>query len=287
VYASGYQGNGILLETLKKRFSAVFIDESAHPSISKSIPREVKEVYYYNHLDTAHLERLLKMHKETAPLIITDGIFALTGEIAPLDKIYYLAKKHNGLLIVDDAHSTGILGKTGMGTPEYYNLSEEENIYQTETMSKALGSYGGFIAGTRVFIESIRDGSATYQASTALPPPVVAASIASLRIIQKYPGLHIQLLSKALELRKNIGLLGYQTIEDNTPVIPIMLPSADMAKGLSLYMEENGIIVPYIHYPVRTETYIVRIAVSVTHTIDQTEELLVTLKKWKEKYGKN
>jgi 7-keto-8-aminopelargonate synthetase-like enzyme len=287
VYASGYQGNGILLETLKKRFSAVYIDESAHPSITKSIPREVMDVCYYNHLDTTHLERLLDKHKETAPLIITDGIFALTGEIAPLDKIYYLAEKHNALLIVDDAHSTGILGKTGMGTPDYYNLSDKENIYQTETMSKALGSYGGFIAGTSETIESIREGSTTYQASTALPPPVVAASIVSLKIILENPELRVQLLAKALGLRKSISLLGYQTTEDNTPVIPIMMPTFGMAKDLSLFLEDNGIIVPFIHYPVRTETYIVRIAVSVSHTNDQTEELLSILKKWKEKYGKN
>jgi 7-keto-8-aminopelargonate synthetase-like enzyme len=287
VFASGYQGNGILFETLKKRYSAVYIDQLAHPSISNSIPREVPDVYYYNHLDTTHLEWLLDKHKGSEPLIITDGIFALTGEIAPLDKIYYLAEKHNALLIVDDAHSTGILGKRGMGTPEYYNLSDKENIYQTETMSKALGSYGGFISGTRETIVSVRDASTTYQASTALPPPVVAASIASLKIIRENPDLHIQLLAKALELRKSIGLLGYKTTEDNTPVIPLMLPSAEMAKGLSLYLEVNGIIAPYIHYPVRTESFIVRIAVSVTHTIDQTEELLGKLKKWKERYGKN
>jgi 7-keto-8-aminopelargonate synthetase-like enzyme len=287
VYASGYQGNGILFEILKKRYSAVFIDQSAHPSIGKSIPREVRDVYYYNHLDAAHLEWLLDKHKEKAPLIITDGIFALTGEIAPLDEIYYLAEKHSALLIVDDAHSTGILGKTGMGTPEYYSLQGKENIYQTETMSKALGSYGGFIAGTAETIESIREGSTTYQASTALPPPVVAASIASLKIIRENPELRVQLLAKALEIRKSLGSLGFRTSEDNTPVIPIMVSSVTIAKALSLFLEENGIIVPYIHYPVRTETFIVRIAVSVTHSIDQTEELLCTLKNWKEKYGKD
>lgn len=287
VYASGYQGNGILLEAFKNRFSSVCIDKGAHPSISKCIPRDVAEVYYYDHLDVAHLERVLDNHKKAAPLIITDGIFALTGEIAPLDKIYYLAEKHNALLILDDAHATGIIGKTGLGTPEYFGLSGKENIYQAETMSKALGSYGGFIAGTSDIIESIREGSPTYQASTALPPPVVAASIASLKLILKNPDLRIRLLEKAVEIKRSLAMMGFRTTEDKTPVIPVMVPSIDIAKALSLFLEENGIIVPYIHYPARTETFIVRISVSVTHTNDQIEELLDTLKKWKEKNGKS
>jgi 7-keto-8-aminopelargonate synthetase-like enzyme len=154
-------------------------------------------------------------------------------------------------------------------------------------MSKALGSYGGFIAGTSDIIESIREGSTTYQASTALPPPVVAASIASLKIILANPDLRVKLLEKATEIRKSLLKLGFRTTMDNTPVIPVMVPSLSMARSLSLFLEENGIIVPYINYPVRTETFIVRISVSVTHTIEQTEELLNALKKWKEKYGKS
>jgi 7-keto-8-aminopelargonate synthetase-like enzyme len=154
-------------------------------------------------------------------------------------------------------------------------------------MSKALGSYGGFITGTTETIKLIRERSTTYQASTALPPPVVAASIASLKILNENPGLHTILLEKATELRNSIRLLGYRTSEGNTPIIPLMFSASDMARNLSLFLEDYGIIVPFIHYPVRTGLYIVRIAVSVSHTEVQTEELLKLLKKWKEEYGKN
>ena len=287
IYSSGYQGNGILFEILRKNYSAVYLDDLSHPSISKNIPRDVTEVYYYNHLDTGHLEFLLDKNKNQKPLIVTDGIFALTGEIAPIDRIFYLAEKHRALLIVDDAHATGVLGRTGKGTPEYFNLPEKEFLFQTETMSKALGSYGGFIAGTLETTESIREISTAYQASTALPPPVVAASLASLKIIRNNPDLQIHLLSKAKDLRSRISQLGYQTTGDETPIIPVTFQSLAMAKDLSLFLENNGFIVPYINYPVRMEKYILRLTVSVNHTEDQAEELCNLLKKWKEDYGKH
>ena len=285
VFASGYMGNSILLEILKKRYSAVFMDQLAHPSITGSIPRDIAIVQYYNHCDTGYLENLLKQYSASNPLIITDGIFALTGEIAPLDKIFPLVKQFNGILIVDDAHSTGILGKNGRGTPEHFKLTDNENIYQTETMSKALGGYGGFIAGGLELTELIREKSTIYQASTALPPPIVAAGSASLRLIMENPDMRIKLLETAGELRLRIIGLGFHTTPDETPIIPVMLSELTRAKDLSSFMESNGIIVPLINYPVKQEKYLLRIAVSITHTVDQIEELVEILTKWKDKYG--
>ena len=285
VFASGYQGNGILLEILKNRYSAVFMDLFAHPSITGSVPRDIANMRYYNHCDADHLETLLHQHRESLPLVITDGIFALTGEIAPLDKIYPLVEKYNGILIVDDAHSTGILGENGRGTPEHFNMAGAENIYQTETMSKALGGYGGFISGSLECTELIREKSTIYQASTALPPPIVSAGLASLRLIMEKPEMRIKLLEMAGELRQRIIGLGFRTTPDNTPIIPVMLTDLTRAKDLSLFMESNGIIVPFINYPVRQEKYLLRIAVSITHTVDQIEELVDNLTKWKDKYG--
>lgn len=281
VFASGYQGNSILLEVLRNRYSAVYADQFAHPSIISGIQPGNTDIHYYNHLDADHLENLLKKHRRKDPLIITDGVFALTGEIAPLDKIYPLVKKYNAIVIVDDAHSTGIMGKTGKGTPEYFSLPEDENIYQSETMSKALGSYGGFISGKRELIDLIRERSTTYQASTALPPPVVAAGIASLGIIKENPSLHLNLLEKAIALRKRIAMLDFRTTDYNTAIIPIILSDPYIAKKLSLFLEENGIIVPFMNYPSKSEMYMLRVAVSVSHLEEQTESLLEILKKWR------
>ena len=285
IFASGYMGNRILLDILKGRYSSVFIDELAHPSIVDSIPKDISIVRYYEHCRPDHLEKLLIEFRSARPLIITDGVFALTGEIAPLDKIYPLVEKYEGILVVDDAHSTGILGKNGKGTPEHFNLADNETIFQTETMSKAMGSYGGFIAGRKELTDSIREKSAIYQASTALPPPIVAASLASLKIMRENPELRVQLLEKSVALRNEIIGLGYNTTQVITPIIPIMFSALAKAKDLSLFLENNGIIVPFMNYPVKQTKYMLRISVSASHTTDQLELLLEMLNKWKDKNG--
>ncbi len=287
VFASGYQGNGILLEILKGRYSTVFADQAAHASIISAIPADVVKVMYYDHCDASHLENLLEHNRDSRPLIITDGIFALTGEIAPLDEIWPVVKEYKGILVVDDAHSTGVLGNTGKGTPEHFKLLKDENIFQTETMSKALGGYGGFISGGNDLTELIRERSATYQASTALPPPIAAAGIASLKIINDNPDIRIQLIQKARMLRKEISGLGFETTHYDTPIIPIIFKSAEKAKGLSFYLEDNGVIAPFMNYPVRQEMHLIRIAVCANHTSDQIDILLGMLKKWKDKNEKN
>jgi len=283
VFASGFMGNGILMEMLKNSYSAVFIDELAHPSIIGSIPRGIENIQYFNHCDASHLENLLDHHKGLSPLVITDGVFALTGEIAPLDKIYPLVEKHNAILVIDDAHSTGVLGENGRGTAEHFKLDWAENIYTTGTMSKALGGYGGFISGTKELTYSIREKSATYQASTSLPPSIVASGIASLGIIQNNPGLRTSLLENARILRKGIFGLGFQTTRDNTPIIPILLNDMSKAEGLSLFLKNNRIIAPYMNYPVKMKGYMIRITVTASHTVDQIEKLLKMLKKWRDK----
>ena len=287
VYASGFLGSGILLETIRHTYSSVFLDRLVHPSIEGSIPSSVKNIYYYRHCDTIHLEELLAAHSEGKPLIMTDGIFALTGEIAPIDRIFKIAEKYNALLVVDDAHSTGVMGNTGKGTPEHFNLNGFVNILQTETMSKAIGSYGGFIAGTKDITDSIRESSKAYQSSTALPPPVVAAGIAALDIIAKNPGLRIQLLEKAGIIREKIASLGFNTIICETPIIPVLFDTSENARGLSSFLEKKGFIVPFMNYPVRLDKFLLRIAASADHSHDQIDQLLKHLTKWKDKYGTN
>ncbi len=285
VFASGFQGNTILLDILKDRYSAVFCDRNVHASILAGIPGGVESVIFYDHCDATSLENLLKLSESGPPLVITDGVFALTGEIAPLDRIYPVVKKYNGILVVDDAHSTGILGKTGKGTPEHFNLPEDENVFQTETMSKALGGYGGFISGNTKLTNLIREKSATYQASTALPPPIAAAGIASLKVIQENPGLRLHALENAAIIRDAIIGMGFRTAGNGTPIIPVIFDSSAKASGLSWFLEEQGIIAPFMNYPVKVEMHQIRITVSAIHTNGQIEFLSDMLHQWKKKYG--
>ncbi len=277
VYASGYLGNKILLQALKGEYDAIFADSSAHASIIDGFPSDISKIYFYEHRNATDLELLINKHKSIRPLVITDGIFALTGEIAPLDEIYPVAEKYNGLLVVDDAHATGVLGENGKGTPEYFHLEHAPGIFQTETMSKAVGVYGGFISANHDVIKTIRENSHVYGASTALPPPMVAAACAALRIITNEPERREKMLLNALKIREGVKNLGYNTTESCAPIIPILFNDQKDATGLSDFLKSKGIIAPFVTYPVKTVQYIVRITVSAIHTEQQINELLNAL----------
>ena len=283
VFASGYMGNKILLHVLKDQYDAIFADSMAHSSIIDGIPGNM-QVEYYEHANPNHLEKLLKDAPKSRPLIITDGVFALTGEIAPVDQLYSLALKYGAMLIVDDAHATGVLGENGRGTPEHFHLENATRLYQSETMSKAIGSYGGFISGNHELIDAIRKKSTFYGASTALPPPVVAAGISSIKLIQQHPELRTRLMDNTRLLRNGIEQLEFSTTSGITPIIPLYFNEKQTAVHLSQFLEENNIIAPAVDYPVKTAQFIVRITVSSIHSENQIQHLLHTLKEWREKY---
>ena len=280
VFATGYLGNSLLVRALRKENALVLADAQSHPSIIDSIPKDEVEVGFYTHRDTGHLEELLKKYPSKDLLIMTDGVFALTGEIAPLDELHELVIKYGAALIVDDAHATGILGENGRGTPEHFNLHGSQYIYQSETMSKALGSYGGFIASEAKLIERIQAESSFYVASTALPPAIVLASLFSLQLLMQQPELRVQLLENARKIREGVSSLGFETTPDLTPIIPLFFKEVKQAEQLSQYLKEAGFVVPAIKYPIQLEKSIVRITANALHTADEIEQLLFTLKKW-------
>jgi 7-keto-8-aminopelargonate synthetase-like enzyme len=287
VFASGYFGNRILMQTLRDRYSAVFLDKSAHPSILDGIPGDIKNVYFYNHCNPEHLDILLKENRKFKPLIITDGIFALTGEISPLDRICQLAEKSDAIIIIDDAHATGVIGENGRGTPDFFHLDKAPYIYQSETMSKAFGAYGGFISAGRDLTDKIRNGSGMYQGSTALPPPVVAAACRSVSIIRQQPQLRTTLFENQKLIRDGISGMEFQTIHSCTPIIPLLFDNQNTAKALSEYLMKHDIIVPFVTYPVKIKKFLLRIAVSAIHTREQIDELLNVLNKWRTSHGVN
>jgi len=280
VFATGYLGNSLLVRALRKENTMVLADSQSHPSIIDSIPKDQVDVDLYTHRDCNHLETLLKKHSSKDLVVMTDGVFALTGEIAPLDELQELAIKYGATLIVDDAHATGILGENGRGTPEHFNLHGSKHIYQSETMSKALGSYGGFIASDEKTIEKIQLESSFYVASTALPPAIVLASIYALQYLMQHPELRTQLLENAQKIKEGVSSLGFETTPDLTPIIPLFFKEVKQAELLSQYLEKEGFVVPAIKYPIQMEQSIVRITTNALHTSDEIEQLLFTLKKW-------
>lgn len=286
-FASGYLGNRILLHALSDSYTAIFIDESSHASIMDGIPRGLVRVIPYHHCDPWHLELLLEKNDELKPLIITDGIFALTGRIAPLDKIHALSLRYNAIVVVDDAHATGILGENGRGTPEHFHLEDAGNIYQTESLSKALGCFGGFIAADREIIDYIRTRSNVYQASTSLPPHLAAAGCSSLKIVMNQPEFRARVIENAGMIRNGIISMGFKTTMDKSPIIPLIFDFQNDAEDLSSFLSKNQIIVPFIHYPGSGDKFLLRITASALHTPDQINELLNVIDKWRKNHEIN
>lgn len=281
IFSSGYLGNKILLQALQERFATVLADRWSHPSVVDGVPREIEEIVFYDHGDTDHLARLLGERPKAGAVIITDGVFALTGEIAPLDRIHALARQHRAVVVVDDAHATGILGEHGRGTPEHFGLDGAGDLYQTETMSKALGCFGGFIASTRELIGTIRTGSAAYIGSTALPPPVAAAGTAALRQVREHPERRRKVLENARTVKNGLQEMGLHTASDDTPIIPVFFKTPEEAGRLSRFLRRQSIIAPAVRYPVPMERYPVRLTVSADHTREHLDILMETLEQWR------
>ncbi|MBN2417337.1 pyridoxal phosphate-dependent aminotransferase family protein [bacterium] len=281
VFASGYLSNTILAEALQDRYDSVFMDEMSHPSIRNSIRGTAIPVHLYRHKDIDDLHALVRRHAGKNPLFMTDGIFPLTGDIAPLQDIAQLAEQVNALVIVDDAHATGVIGDNARGTPDYFGLHNHPRVFQTETMSKALGVYGGFIASLESDILDVRRKSSAYIGSTALPPSLSAAALAAFTLLRREPVLRTRLSENTRLLREGILSLGYETSTDPTPIIPVFLAVRNEAVALSVYFQEHAVIAPYIHYPVETGKFIVRLTVSAAHTAEQIERVLTLLKRWR------
>jgi 7-keto-8-aminopelargonate synthetase-like enzyme len=284
IFSTGYLGNRILLHALRNRFTTVLADRLSHPSVLDGVPREIGEIVFYDHGNTDHLADLLAERPGAGVLIITDGVFALTGEIAPLDRIYRLARKHGAVVVVDDAHATGILGEHGRGTPEHFGLDDAENLYQTEMLSKALGCFGGFIAADRETIRNIRTGSAAYIGTTALPPPIAAAGSAALRYLREHPERRLKVLENARTVKEGLNRLNLPTAPDDTPIIPVFFDTPGEAGQLSSYLRGQGIIAPAVRYPVPMDRYPVRITVSADHTGDHLNTLLEALESWRNRH---
>jgi glycine C-acetyltransferase len=251
LYAAAFDANGGLFEPLFDAQDAIISDELNHASIIDGVRLCKAQRYRYKHDDMADLEKQLQ---ETQSLrhriIVTDGAFSMDGTIAQLDKICDLADKYNALVMIDECHCSGFLGKTGRGTHEHHNVMGRVDII-TGTLGKALGgASGGFTAGPKEVIDILRQRSRPYLFSNTLAPTIVGASIAVLDMLTETTELRDKLESNTLYFRQKMTESGFDIKAGVHPIVPVMLYDAQLSQDFAAKMLEEGIYVIGFYYPV-------------------------------------
>lgn len=276
VFSSGYLANLGVISALMGRGDLVLSDELNHASIIDGCRLSRATVKVFRHRDVAHLRDILLAERNSYRrcLIVTDGVFSMDGDIAPLPYLLQLAEEFQALLMVDDAHATGVLGKRGAGTVEHFGL-EGKDIIQMGTLSKALGSEGGYVTGNAILVDYLRNRARSFIFSTALSPPVVAAAIAALDVLEEEPHLLDQLHANVCQLYRGLKEMGFEVLPTESAIIPLMVGEANRALALSEALAEKGVFVPAIRPPTVPEgTSRLRITVMATHKPEDIQRAL-------------
>ncbi|XP_047997216.1 2-amino-3-ketobutyrate coenzyme A ligase, mitochondrial isoform X1 [Leguminivora glycinivorella] len=267
LYGSCFDANAGLFESMLTPEDAVFSDALNHASIIDGIRLCKAQKYRYPHRDLSELEHLLAHSEARIKLIVTDGVFSMDGNVAPLPGLRNLADKYRALLAVDDSHATGFLGATGRGTEEYCNIMGAADII-CSTLGKAVsGAAGGYTTGPKELITLLRNVSRPYLFSNAPPPPVVAASLKSLDLVEGSSELRERLQQNTRSFREGLKAAGLTVAGDDHPICPVMVGEAPLAVELASGMLQRGIYVVAFSYPVVPKGGArVRVQLSAAHT---------------------
>ena len=281
LYAAAFDANGGVFEPLFGKEDAIISDALNHASIIDGV-RLCKAVRYrYNNNDMSDLEKqLILSQKQRNRIIVTDGVFSMDGYIAQLDKICDLAEKYNALVMVDDCHSTGFVGKTGRGTHEHCDVMGRVDII-TSTLGKALGgAMGGFTSGKKEIIEILRQRSRPYLFSNSLAPSIVGAANKVLDILSNSTDLRDKLEHNTKYFREEMTKLGFDIKQGTHPIVPVMLYDANIAQKMSDLLLDEGIYVIGFFYPVvpKNEARI-RVQISAEHEISDINKAISSFKK--------
>jgi glycine C-acetyltransferase len=269
-YSSGYVSNLATISTLlSKQTDIAVIDARIHASLLDGLRFAQIPFRVFDHNDMADLESKLAASKDKGNLIIiVDGVYSMDGDVSNLSEIYRLARQYNSLVMVDDAHGTGVMGAHGRGTPEYFGLHGKIDIVMG-TLSKGLGGIGGFAAGPRELIDFLKHTARGFVFSAALPPSTCAGLLAAIQVIEEEPYWLVRLHENANLMRKGLTQMGYNVGPSVSAVIPVIVGEDLTAYQLARALHAQGIYVSPVAYPaVRKGTSRVRVSVMATHSID-------------------
>ncbi len=287
VFSSGYMANIGVISALMGRQDVIFADKYNHASLVDGCMLSRAKLIRYSHKDVGGLEQVLKdTGKYDRRLIVTDSIFSMDGDIAPLPEIIELAKQYNCIVMIDDAHATGVLGKTGRGSVEYFGIPEEDVDIHMGTFGKALGGFGAYVAGPRKLVNFLVNKARSFIFTTALPPSVVGSVIAAISILETDNTLIKTLNKNADYFRNQLKKEGFNILDTKTQIIPLIVGKNEKALQLSKFLAQNGIFALAVRPPtVPQNTARIRFSITAAHSKEELSYAIEIIKKANKKFS--
>lgn len=277
LFSTGYMANLGTVQALVGKGDTVFADKLNHASLNDAMLLSRAEVQRYRHGDIGQLGNLLAKTKNGRKLVITDAVFSMDGDLAPLPELLALCERHDAWLLVDDAHGFGVLGEHGRGALSHFGIDSPRILYMG-TLGKAAGVFGAFVAAERVVIDTLVNHARTYVYTTATPPALSAALLESLKLIEQGDALRAHLHRLIEKLRAGMSDLPWRLMPSDTAIQPLLIGDNHLALQLSEGLRERGIWVAAIRPPtVPQGTARLRITLSAAHTENDVEQLLGAL----------
>jgi glycine C-acetyltransferase len=278
VFQSGFAANAGTVSAILGKEDLILSDELNHASIIDGARLSRATIKVFPHRDVAALRRLLEETKDVKRrLVITDGVFSMDGDVAPLRDVAAAARDHGAIMMIDDAHSSGVLGRNGRGTVDHFDLHGQVDI-QVGTLSKALGVLGGYVCGSKSLIDFLCHRARPFLFSTSHPPAVAAACLAAFDVLEEEPERIERLWTNTKRFKAGLARLGFNTGTSETPITPILVGEADLAMRFSDRVFERGVFAQGIGFPtVAKGKARLRTIVTATHTEAELDQALDVL----------
>jgi len=278
LFSTGYMANMGVVSALAGRGDALFADRLNHASLNDAALLSRATFRRYPHNDLAALERLLATTPARRRLVIVDAVFSMDGDIAAVPELLDICARHDAWLLIDDAHGFGVLGAEGRGTTAHFGIRSDRLIYMA-TLGKAAGVSGAFVAGSEALVESLLQNARTYIYTTATPPMLAHALLASLQIIKQEEWRREHLRELVLRLKQGLQGAPWRLLPSDTPIQPLLVGGNAEALALSARLAERGLLVPAIRPPtVPRGTARLRISLSADHAADDVDRLVAALR---------
>jgi 8-amino-7-oxononanoate synthase len=285
LFNSGYAANVGILQAIATRDTEVFCDRLNHASIIDGLRLSGCRFRRYCHGDMADLKRLLAASKAKEKIIVTDTVFSMDGDCAPLADIAEIAKTHDCCVMIDEAHATGVFGKNAGGLAEALGVADDIDI-RMGTLSKAIAGVGGFFAGSVLLRDFLVNRARSLIFSTGLPHAALAFDLAAVRHVRTHPETGRELIEKSKKFRERLRGLGFDTLASTTQIVPCLVKNDECAVTLSAFLRKHGIRAPAIRPPtVPKGSSRVRFSVHSGFTGEQEDKVIAALKKWKRLHG--